>query len=30
MIWDPMKNFSCICTAGYAGELCEKGNGIQK
>ena len=23
MIWDPVKQFACVCKDGYVGELCE-------
>ena len=25
MIWDPVKQFACLCKDGFVGELCEKG-----
>ena len=25
MIWDPVKQFACLCKDGFGGELCEKG-----
>ena len=24
MIWDPVKQFACLCKDGFVGELCEK------
>ena len=25
MIWDPVKQFACLCKDGFVGERCEKG-----